>query len=262
MHIPYEEGHVDQDCSKVTRISFQIQQEVEIRCHFSRVKNRITDSLTHSVIRRRFLQRHCSWETRSSEAPEEEPERNRGQMDLWNASCGSQGRKERSWRRTPKRKTAQESLTQSLCCSSCGSTSLFLRNLPWILSDGCCVQMNRHQQFGLWKKSLMNQWPSIFKIKRRMQWMYQEQETNTLRQQRWTDQTRRERQREKGQLDQQEAISLEVLSLIEETFQQLLIDRTNRQLWFKGTLTIKCSRTERRPKELNVRHQKESESRF
>jgi len=65
---------------KVTRISFQIQQEVEIRCHLSRVKNRIMDSLTHSVIRRRFLQRHCSWETISSEAPEEEPEWNRGQM--------------------------------------------------------------------------------------------------------------------------------------------------------------------------------------
>jgi len=54
MHIPYEEGHVDQDCSEdvkkvtaegYTRISFQIQQEVEIRCHFSRVKNRIMEFL-------------------------------------------------------------------------------------------------------------------------------------------------------------------------------------------------------------------------
>jgi len=41
--------------------------------------------------------------------------------------------------------------------------------------------------------------------------MYQEQETSTLRQQRWTDQTK---ERE-GSIGSQEAISLEVLSLIE-----------------------------------------------
>jgi len=166
--------------------------------------------------RRGFLERYCSWE-------EDQVERQRGTERLPGPRMQLVDHTDKAKHdRELQSRCCQKNLTQSLY-SSCGPNKPLLRNLPWILSDGCYVQMSRRHEVSKLKPRL-GLWRYLWRISAQVVYSMKNECIVSIEARTDAETT------EMDDSSEQKAAKLEVLSLI-EYFQQMLIIRTNRQRW-------------------------------